>query len=344
MKTWGFGIIGAGLIGKVHAKAIAALPNARLTAVCDNIPERAKALADEYGAKAYTDYGELVADRNVDVVTIGTPSGLHLGPSVAAAQAGKHVLTEKPMEISLSRIDSMIEAHAKAGTRLGGIFPLRFTPLYLPLLNAVRTQRFGIITCASVHVPWWRTADYYRTSWRGTWTMDGGGAVMNQTIHLIDLLCWMLPPVESIQAYTATRVHPIETEDVAVAICRFAGGALGMVHGSTSSYPGQGTRIEITGSRGTAIVQHNGISTWSFETELPEDADIRTQWAIQDTTTGPSSNPADLLPWRHSANFSAFLDALESGTPFSIEGAEARKSVAFITALYEAAARSAAPH
>lgn len=339
MRNWGFGIIGAGLIGKVHAKAISSLPNARLTAVCDNVPERAKALADEYGAKAYTDYGDLVADRNVEVVTIGTPSGLHLAPTVAAAQAGKHVLSEKPMEISLPRVDAMIAAHAKSGTRLGGIFPLRFDPLYLPLLNAVRQNRFGIITCASVHVPWWRSGDYYRTSWRGTWTMDGGGAIMNQTIHLIDLLCWMLPPVESIQAYSATRAHTIETEDVAVAVCRFEGGALGMVHGSTSSFPGQGTRIEITGSQGTAIVHHNGISLWSFEQERPEDAEIRTQWAIRDEKVGSASDPANLLPWRHSANFAAFLQAIESKTSFSIEGAEARKSIEFITSLYEAAAR-----
>lgn len=342
MKIWGFGIIGAGLIGKVHAQALRSLPNAKLVAVCDSVPGRAAALAAEDGAKAYTDYEEMLAQPEIDVVTIATPSGLHLEPTVAAARAGKHVLSEKPMEISLSRIDIMIEAHRKSGTRLGGILPLRFAPIYDPLLEAVREKRFGVITCASVHVPWWRSLEYYRGSWRGTRKMDGGGAIMNQTIHLIDLLCWAMPPVEDIQAYTATLAHEIETEDVAVAICRFAGGALGMIYGSTSSFPGQGTRIEITGTQGTAIIYHNGIALWSFETERPEDGDIRTRWAIQDETTGASSNPADLLPSRHTSNFAAFLDALETGTPFRVEGAEARKSVAFIEALYEAADRAAA--
>ncbi|MDZ4197815.1 MAG: Gfo/Idh/MocA family oxidoreductase, partial [Kiritimatiellia bacterium] len=334
---WGMGIIGTGMIGKLHARAITEISNARLVAVCDTVRERADALAAEYGAAAHTDYSEMLSRKDLDVVTIATPSGLHMEPAIAAARAGKHILCEKPIEIDVSRADRMIEAHARAGTQLGAIFPLRFDTSYEPLRDALSAGRFGKITTASAYVPWWRDEAYYRNSWRGTWKMDGGGAVMNQTIHLIDLLCHFLPPIESLQAYTATLGHDdMETEDNAVAICRFSGGALGMIHGSTASYPGRPTRLEITGTRGTAVVQSNGIAEWSFDVEIPQDAEIRRQFPLGKESAGVA-NPAAIATTRHRLNFIAFLEALEAGRPFAVDGREARKSIALIQSLYESA-------
>ena len=217
MKTWNFGVVGAGLIADFHARAIRDIPNARFVACCDTVAPKAQALAGKYGAKAYSSYEEMVQSDNIDIVTIATPSGLHMEPTIAAAQAGKHVICEKPIEITLKRIDAMIAAHKKAGTRLGGVFPYRFNDLMTPLREAIQSGRFGTITYASVYVPWWRTDAYYKDSWHGTQKLDGGGALMNQSIHMVDMLCDLMPPIESVQAYTATLGHAIETEDTAVA-------------------------------------------------------------------------------------------------------------------------------
>lgn len=336
MKVWNFGIVGSGLIADFHARAIGDIPNARFTACCDKIPERAARLAEKYGAQACADYGELVARDDVDIVTIATPSGLHLEPTVAAAEAGKHVLCEKPLEISLDRIDAMIAAHEKAGTHLGGIFPYRFNNLMAPLRDAIGSGRFGTITYAGVYVPWWRTDEYYRDSWHGTWALDGGGALMNQSIHMIDMLCDLMPPIESVQAYTATLGHAMEAEDVATAVLRYAGGALGIIYGTTASYPGQFRRFEITGTRGTAVNVENSITLWEFADKRPEDEEIRRQF-MKIEGGGGVADPAAITHENHTRNFVAFLDALEKDEAFRINGAEARKAVEVILAVYRSA-------
>lgn len=336
MKTWNFGVVGAGLIADFHARAIGDLPNAKFVACCDTNVPRAEALAQKYGARAYGSYEEMLKSDDIDIVTIATPSGLHMEPTVAAAQAGKHVLCEKPVEITLERIDAMIQAHDKAGTRLGGIFPYRFNDMMVPLREAIRSGRLGTITCASVYVPWWRTDAYYEGSWRGTWKLDGGGALMNQSIHMIDMLCDLMPPIESVQAFTGTLGHKIETEDTATAVVRYTNGALGMIYGTTSSFPGQFRRFEITGTKGTIVNVENSITVWQFADERPEDAEVRSRFtAIQGG--GGVADPAAITHGNHTRNFKAFLESLETGKDFWISGPEARKAVEIILAVYRSA-------
>src|SRR3972149_8765724 len=218
------------------------------------------------------------ASDEINVVPTATPSGFHLEPAVAAAEAGKHVICEKPLEITLDRIDAMIAAHEKAGTRLGGIFPYRFNDSQEVLREAIKSGRFGIISYAGIYVPWWRTDKYYKDSWHGTWKLDGGGAMMNQSIHMVDMLCDVMPPIESLRAYTATVGHDIETEDTAVAILRYTNGALGVIYGTTASYPGQFRRFEITGTKGTVIQVENSFAVWQFADEKPQDEEIRAKF------------------------------------------------------------------
>jgi len=333
MKTWNFGIIGAGLIADFHARAIAELPNAKLVGCCDKIFDRAKKLAEKYGVKAFDNYQQMLESDQIDIVTIATPSGLHMEPTVAAAEAGKHVICEKPLDVTLERIDAMIAAHQKSGTRLGGIFPYRFNDSMVPLREAIKSGRFGTITYAAIYVPWWRTDEYYKDSWHGTWKLDGGGALMNQSIHMVDTLCDLMPPIESVQAFTATLGHDIETEDTAVAAVRYTNGALGVIYGTTASYPGQFRRLEITGTKGTVVCVEDSFTVWQFADEKPEDEEVRKKFGSI-AGGGGVADPAAITHENHRRNFKAFLDALEAGQDFWISGPEARKAVEVILAIY----------
>jgi len=336
MKTWNFGIIGAGLIADFHAKAIGDIPNAKFAGCCDRLPEKAKKLADKYGARAFEDYQQMLDNNEIDIVTIATPSGFHAEPTIAAAEAGKHVICEKPLEITLERIDSMIAAHQKSGTYLGGIFPYRFNDMVAPIREAINSGRLGKITYAGIYVPWWRTDEYYKDSWHGTWKLDGGGALMNQSIHMVDMLCDLMPPIESVQAYTAALGHEIETEDTAAAAIRYTDGALGIIYGTTASYPGQFRRFEITGTKGTVINVENSITVWKFADEKPEDKEILAKFG-QISGGGGVSDPAAISYENHTRNFKAFLEALEADDDFWIDGREARKAVEVILAIYKSA-------
>jgi UDP-N-acetyl-2-amino-2-deoxyglucuronate dehydrogenase len=336
MKTWNFGVVGSGLIADFHARAISDLDNAKFAGCCDKIPERAAALAEKYDARAFETYEDMVASDDVDVVTIATPSGFHLEPAVAAAEAGKHVLCEKPLEITLERIDAMVAAHKKAGTRLGGIFPYRFNDSQKILREAINSGRLGTISFAGIYVPWWRTDEYYKDSWHGTWKLDGGGALMNQSIHMIDMLCDVMAPIESVQAYTGAIGHDIETEDTAVAAVKYTNGALGVIYGTTASWPGQFRRFEIMGTKGTVIQVEDSFAVWQFADEKPRDEEIRVKFGGI-SGGGGVSDPAAITHNNHTRNFEAFLKALETGEDFWIDGAEARKAVEVILAIYKSA-------
>jgi len=350
MKTWNFGIVGAGLIADFHARAIADIPNAKLTACCDTIAARAQKLADKYRCKPFASCQEMLKNKEIDIVTIATPSGAHKEPAIAAAKAGKHVICEKPLEITLERIDAMIDAHKKAGTLLGGVFQNRFADAQTALREAIKSGRFGTITYAGAYVPWWRSDDYYKDSWHGTWKLDGGGALMNQSIHMVDMLCDLMPPVESVQGYVATLGHPqIEAEDTAVAVLHYTTGALGIIYGTTSSYPGQFKRFEITGTKGTAVYLEDSLTVWQFADEKPQDEEIRRKFGkppgqgqglISPAPWGRGggvADPAAILHENHTRNFKAFIDALETGGNFCLSGTEARKAVQLILAIYKAA-------
>lgn len=336
MKIWNFGVIGAGLIADFHAKAISDLPNAKLIGVCDNIAQKANALAEKYGCKSFTNYEKMLAESDIDILTIATPSGFHMEPVIAAAKAGKHVICEKPLEITLERIDAMIEAHKKAGTHLGCVFQNRFTDAMIHLRQAISQGRFGTVTYAGAYVPWWRNDEYYKNSWRGTWKMDGGGALMNQSIHMIDMLCNLMGPVESLKAFTATLAHDIETEDTAVAVLKFKNKALGIIYGTSASYPGQLKRFEISGTKGTVIYLEDSFSVWQFAEEKPEDIEIREKFA-KISGLGGVANPANIKHEGHTKNFAAFLEALQDGGKFALDGSEGRKAVELILKIYDSA-------
>lgn len=333
MKKWNFGIIGAGLIADFHAKAIESLDEVNLVAICGTNKEKAQNLANKYNCRAYESYTELLQQEDIDAVTIATPSGAHMEPAIEAAKRGKHVLCEKPLEIDLNRIDQMIDAHEKAGTYLGGIFNFRYDETTAIIKNAVDSGRLGTITYAGIHVPWWRSNEYYE-GWHGTWELDGGGAIMNQSIHMIDLLQYVMGPVESLGAFTSKLGHPqIETEDAAVSILKFKNHALGMIYGTTSSWPGQLRRMEITGTKGTIVLVDDSLQVWQFEEMTEEDEKIKQKYGKVEGASGVA-DPAAISFLNHAKNISAFVKAIEEKRKFEIDGNEARKAVALIRDMY----------
>lgn len=336
MKIWNFGIIGAGMVADFHAKAITSLKNANLAGICGINTEKVRNLSAKYGCKAFLDTEDLFRSGNVDIVTIATPNGAHMEPAIEAAKHGIHVICEKPLEISLDRIDNMIKAHAEAGTRLGGIFNYRFSDTIPHLKKAISDGRFGTITYASVHVPWWRNEAYYKDSWHGTVMLEGGGALLNQAIHMIDILQYLIGPVDSVQGYVATLAHQIEVEDTGTAILRFKNKALGVIYGTTASFPGQFRRLEITGTKGTVIQVENSFKVWQFLDQTDDDMEIINSFSHIEGGGG-ASDPAAIPFEPHARNIEAFIKAVESGDPFVIEGTEARKAVELTLGIYASA-------
>jgi predicted dehydrogenase len=336
MKTWNIGVIGAGMVADFHAKSIESLPNTKLAGICDSGSGKAKLIAEKYGCPVFADYNAMLHSDAIDIVTIATPSGMHKAPAVEAAKCGKHVLCEKPLEISLDSIDAMIEAHEKAGTYLGGIFNYRFNDSVKHLKQAVVSGKFGTITHAAIAVPWWRSDAYYQNKWRGTWSVDGGGAIMNQSIHMVDMLQYMMGPVDTLYACMGTLGHNIETEDTAAAVLKFRNNAIGSIYGSTASFPGQARSIMITGTKGTAVMEDNYIKIWQFDTMTDEDTTLTSRYKAPEQAAG-ASDPAAIPFELHAKNIAAFTDAIDAGRPFEIDGHEARKAVALVLALYTSA-------
>lgn len=341
-REYGFAILGTGLISKFHARALRDVPGARLLAVCSRDARRAEAFAAEFGCAAFTSLEAALAHPGVDVLTVTTPSGAHLDAALAAAKAGKHVLCEKPLEITPQRVDAMIAAHRAAGTTLGCTFQFRYMPVLQPIREALREGRFGRLTYAGAYVPWWRSDEYYSgSSWHGTQSLDGGGALMNQAIHMIDLLCDLLPPVTAVSAFTSSAGHPgIETEDAATAALQFEGGALGVIYGTTSSWPGQAKRLEITGVNGTAVLVEDRLAVFEFRDRRPEDEAVRERFGKAGGAYGVN-DPAAITPALHAECFKDFVASLETGRRFRADGESARRPVALIRAIYEAAAAGA---
>jgi UDP-N-acetyl-2-amino-2-deoxyglucuronate dehydrogenase len=256
VKKINFGIIGCGRIAYKHAEAIKKNEKANLLCVCDVIKERAVDYKDKYGAECcYTEYHELLENPDLDVVSICTPSGMHAEMGIAAAKAGKHVIVEKPMAMSLQDADDLIQACEDNGVKLAVCFQNRFNPPVQKLRRALEEGRFGKLTHASAVVRWFRPQDYYdQAPWRGTRANDGG-CLMNQSIHNIDLLQWMMGPVESVFGYTANNLRKIECEDVGVAVLKFKSGALGVIEASTTVYPENlEETLNIFGEKGTVVL------------------------------------------------------------------------------------------
>ncbi len=336
----GWAIIGCGMIAKFHAKAIAELKGSKLVACHSRSIDKANEFAAAFGGTGYDDLRKMLANPAVDVVTICTPSGAHLEPGLEAAKAGKHVLVEKPLEVTTARCDKLIEACSKAGVQLGTIFPSRFHKSAQLLKSASEQGRFGTVSLAAAYVKWFRTQAYYDSGkWRGTWELDGGGALMNQAIHSVDLLLWLMGPVKSVSSMTALRAHErIEVEDAATAILEFDSGALGTIEATTAAYPGTLKRIEIAGSLGSATLEEEAIKQWSFSRAIKSDAKILEQMT-SNVTGGGAADPAAIGHKAHRDLFANFLQGIKKGLPCSIDGMEGRRSVELINAIYKAAKR-----
>ncbi len=339
-RQYGFGIVGAGMIAAYHAEAIKQLPNAKLVAVCDHM----SGLAEKFGARcncrAICNIEELVQRDDIDVITVATPSGSHAEIATKAAEWGKHVIVEKPIDITLEKVDALIAAHEKRGTRLGGIFNYRFMPTARLFKKAVEDGRFGRMTFGLAYGPWWRDQAYYdKGDWRGTWAMDGGGALMNQGIHTIDLLQWLMGPVKRVTAYTKCLAHErIEVEDTAAATLEFANGALGTIACTTSMWPGHFRVVEVSGTDGTVAMADQKFFFWQFRNETESDNEIRRQHIEFPTVSIGAANPsAGLTADGHRENFAEFLRALDENRRPSIDGYESRKAVQIILAIYESA-------
>lgn len=335
--TTGFGIVGCGMIANFHAQAIGDIPEARLVACFDTFPQAVERFSRERGCRGYTQLDEMLADPEVQVVTICTPSGVHKDPAVAAARSGKHLLVEKPLEITLARCDAIIQACEASGVKLGTIMPSRFSPANITLKRAIDNGRFGRLTLGDTYVKWWRTQEYYDSGgWRGTWALDGGGAYMNQAIHNVDLLYWFMGDVDEVCGLTATLAHQrIEVEDVGAAVVRFRNGAIGTLEATTSAFPGLLKKTEIHGTTGSVIVEQDDILLWNFADSRPEDDEIRQKFGKGSATTGGASDPKAISSVGHQRQFDDFLAALRDGRDPLVDGHQGRKSVELILAIYE---------
>jgi UDP-N-acetyl-2-amino-2-deoxyglucuronate dehydrogenase len=337
----GFAIVGCGMIARFHARALAEVADARLVALVSRRESTARALADELGLQCSlaTDLASVLARPDVHAVIVTTPSGAHLEPAIASAQAGKHVVVEKPLEITSERCDRIIEACDKNGVKLCTIFPSRFGDANRTLKSAVEAGRFGRLTLGETTCKWWRSQGYYdEGGWKGTKALDGGGALMNQAIHNVDLLLWMMGDVTHICGFTATLAHErIEVEDTAVACLRFANGALGVIEATTSVHPGLPKTIAIHGDHGSAVIEQDDVLRWELTPETPEDLLIKERFAQKTGASGGSSNPAAISHAGHARQLADFVHAIQTNTAPLVDGREGRKAVAVIEAIYRSA-------
>jgi len=334
----GFGLIGAGAIAHFHARAVAAARGGRLVGVVSRRRLTAESFAREHGIGFATDDTHaLLAQPGLDAVCITTPSALHLEPALAAIRAGKHLMIEKPLDFTVEGTDHILSEAAKAGVRVGSIFQARFGDAARQLKAAVDAGRFGRMVLASCYVKWNRTADYY-TGWKGKLSEDGGGAVINQAIHGIDLLQWFAGMPEEVFAWTTRRVHTrIESEDTSVAALKFASGAFGTIEASTALWPGFSRRVEICGENGSAVMDDDDITRWEFRVAQPGDEGIRATRESGAMGSGAAA-PMAIKFEGHLRQIQDFIDGIRERRPFFIEGREARNAVALVRAIYESAA------
>jgi len=331
-----FGIIGAGVIGPTHAKAIRDLSGrAEVTAVADIEESRAADLAKKFGATAvYKDYRELLKNKDIDVVNVCVPSGLHGQVVKDAAKAGKHIVCEKPIEITLPKIDEMVKACKDANIKLACIFQRRMAPTSVELKKKIDSGAFGKMVMGSAYLKYYRSAEYYKSAgWRATWELDGGGALMNQAVHGVDLLQYYMGEPVSVNAYCETLSHDIKVEDTAVAVLRFKSGALGVIEGTTNVYPGSARKIEIQGTKGTAVLEdYNTLIKYEFEGQGDTSAKYN-----EAKVKGGSADPTAMSRETHAKQFAAYIEALMAGKEPPIGAQEARKSVEIILAIYKSA-------
>ncbi len=346
-----FAIVGAGVIGAVHAAVISALSDRiALTAVVDVHLDRAGRLTAEHGGEPLTSVSEALS--LADVVVVCTPTGRHGEIAVEALAAGKHVIIEKPAETTVTKIDEIIAAQRRAGTHVAVISQHRFDPATEVAVSAIAAGELGRLTSGIASIDWWRGQSYYDSGdWRGTWDLDGGGALMNQGVHTVDLLvATMGRPVE-VFAYTGTLAHDrIEVEDVAVGVVRFENGGLGVLHATTAAYPGLSARLQVHGDRGSVVIDNDKLSfvhRTPAETSPEERAYGNPDAAINQIAeypeaagvAGPTagSDPGQLAIGAHRRQYENFLDAVAGTAALRVDLETNRQAVAIITGVYESA-------
>jgi UDP-N-acetyl-2-amino-2-deoxyglucuronate dehydrogenase len=351
-----FGILGCGVIGPHHARAIAGLPeDATLVAVADRHPDRAEKLAAQYSVQAYGSLEEMLRHDEIDAVCVCTPSGRHAADAAAVLEAGKHVVIEKPVDVTLDAIDRLRAARRSESQKIAVISQHRFDASTQIVRDAVAQGQLGRLTVGTAQVRWWRSQAYYDSGkWRGTWELDGGGALMNQSIHTIDLLQWIMGPVVEVSAYAGRIAHErIEVEDTAVAIARFASGALGVIQGTTAAYPGLTARLEVHGDRGSAIIDNDelayfhsaargdGATDYGASGEGNQAAELLSRHAGESAGAAAGADPAS-LSMAHREQIHDFIEAIRDDREPLVNLEEGRKPVALILAIYESA-RSGRP-
>lgn len=330
------------MIADFHAKAIAHLTGAKLVGVASRNAENARAFAEKNGLIFHTtNMAELLARSDIHVICVTTPSGAHLDPTLAAIRAGKHVVVEKPMEITPARADQMIDAARTAGVTLAPIFQGRFGTGAQTVKAALDAGRFGRLVLASAAVKWHRGAQYY-SGWKGTTALDGGGALMNQAIHAVDLLQWFAGMPTEVFGFKTRRVHTgIQSEDTASAALRFENGALGTIEATTALWPGWQRRLEICGENGSVALEDDQIARWDFRESRPEDERIRA--AKDGGALGSGASAPNAISYvGHQRQLQDLIDALRAGRAPALDGVEGRKAVKLIRAVYDSA-ESGAP-
>jgi predicted dehydrogenase len=340
---WKFALVGAGVIGRHHGLVMSQLADrVDLVAVADVEPDRAGQLAAARGGRPYASLTEALAGEEIHVVVVCTPTGRHGEVAVQALAAGKHVIVEKPAEITVDRTDEIIAAQQKAGTLVTVISQHRFDPSTETTLAAIGRGELGRLTSGIASIDWWRGQSYYDSGdWRGTWNLDGGGALMNQGVHTVDLLVAALGRPVEVFAYTGTLAHErIEVEDVAVGVVKFESGALGVLHATTAAYPGLSARLQVHGDRGSAVIDNDQLAFFHATAEGtdPEEKLMGTTQATSASSAGAtaSSNPGELSD-AHRLQYLNFLGALDGTEELRVSLATNRQSIGVITGVYESA-------
>jgi UDP-N-acetyl-2-amino-2-deoxyglucuronate dehydrogenase len=341
----GFGIVGTGVIAQTHAEAIAAIPAAALVAVTDVVPERARAFARKHGCTAEPDLDALLARPDVEVVSVCVPSGLHAAVGVQVAAAGKHLVVEKPIDVSLAAADRLIGAARAAGVVMTVISQHRFDPGLVELRRLLDQGALGRLVLGEASTKWYRSQGYYDSAaWRGSWALDGG-ALMNQGIHYVDLLRWSMGPLAEVTGVCMTQTHQVEVEDVALAVLKFSSGAVGTIVASTAVFPGFAQRLEISGTDGTVVIEDGQIVHRAFIGERPEPGDRGSRVGISAAVPGAASAAASasaLGSSSHAAQIADLLAAIDQRREPSVTGQNGREALEVVCAVYESASEGRA--
>jgi len=349
MKLYKTGIVGPGKVAHLHAQAIREIPGAELSGVCSRTLARAESFSIEYGARAYCDVTRMVREEGIDLVIICTPHPNHLDPTTAALTAGAHVLVEKPLASTLQDCDSMIETARSTGRMLGVVSQRRFYPPVLRVKEAIDGGRIGKPVLATVNMLGWRDKKYYRSDpWRGKWDQEGGGVMVNQAPHQLDLFCWLMGPIEEVYGQWANLNHPyIEVEDTALAIVKFKSGALGSIVLSNSQKPGIYGKLQIHGENGASVgAQTEGGSMFIAGMAPITEPPVNDLWTIPGEESRLEEfirednelfDQVDPMVYFIRKQIEEYLDALEQGRSPLVTGEEGRRTVELFTAIYRSA-------